>query len=268
MPIHGCAVFGTHDDRHYRADFAEIAAAGFTWVNLPVTEQDATFDAAGCAAQVRAARAAGLEVWVSPWGVARRFGGEGISSVRPGDDLGSERAVARWLGVALAAHPDAVMWDEPRNLDSALFASLRRTVAAADAKNALVLEPETAWPDAATLTDVDHLGTDPYDWHRPDWEQWATHWATRAQTLAAQIGAEPHVWVRAFRIAAGQEGRIVEAARLYAGLDMPRMGYWGAFGSRSVGCLACARPDEAWEATKAAVGDLPKREEGGHDAKI
>lgn len=262
-PALGTAYFSARVPRHIAPDLREIAASGLTWVNFPLTEQDVRFTPGLARDLVAAARDAGLEAWLSPWGVGGVFGGEGVSAVAHHGARSPEvaGAVARWLDCAVAAGPDALFWDEPRDrLEGAPLGDLLHgwlgEGRAAGLTNHVCFEPGQVWPDPAALAGlVDSVGTDPYDWQPTPAEQ-AAYVARHARTLgayAASAGCAAHLWVRAFRVGREQADLAAAALRAACGSGVVRVGLWSYRAGEGLSCLASDDAEALWSRLLEAV---------------
>jgi hypothetical protein len=233
----GTALFGCHDTDHIARDLEEIRAAGFEWVVLPMTEQDATYEIDTFEFAVTSARDQGLEPWISPWGVAGCFGGEGVTS---------GMTVSRWLDAALECRPATIMWDEPKIVEALLLGFMDH-VRDAGVRNAVVVEPERRPLYDYALSAADSAGIDPYF-------DTVGQISETARSFVELKPNDPHVWVRAFRIAYGTEAFVGEAvAKLAKVPGIGRVGVWGWKGSNASGVLRSARPLVVQQEVNAAI---------------
>jgi hypothetical protein len=249
------AYYGVGDSRHCAQDLAEMARA-FRTVVLPCSEELARLDAAGLRERVRLARELGLETWVSPWGVAGLFGGEAISAV---GHLCPRSCQVRdvldaWLEVAIAAAPDVLFWDEPNGtrccgpeaVTALLLDLIDQTPAALG--HALYWSPDhcALLPErviARCLTaGMDLYGGAPVD------ERLAT-----VRALGQRLGVEPHVWVRAFQVAAGEEATVAAMIRAATSAGIERVGVWPWKAGATASLLASERPALVWETVLRAL---------------
>ncbi|HLH21776.1 MAG TPA: hypothetical protein VK066_04600 [Chloroflexota bacterium] len=249
------AYYGVGDPRHCAQDFQEMARA-FRTVVFPCSEELARLDAAGLRERVRLARDLGLETWVSPWGVAGLFGGEAISAVGHLCPRSCQvrDVLAAWLEAAVAAAPDVLFWDEPNGtrccgpeVVTALLLDLMDQTPAA-LRHALYWNPEQCaiLPEpvvARCLT----AGMDLYG-RSPAAERLAT-----ALALGQCHGVEPHVWVRAFQVPAGEEAAVAAMIQAAAAAGIERVGIWPWKAGATASLLASERPALVWETVLRAL---------------
>jgi hypothetical protein len=247
----GVAYFGTSSPWHVASDLEAIVRDGFAWIVLPTTEEQVQYDARGVAARVKQAREHGLDVWLSPWGVASLFGGEGLSAAGPRPNVTAVRdALDRWLDVALAAEPDVLLWDEPHarpgeeeRLD-VLHAAQARVPAVI--RQALYWNPHVCPTiDERTLAACWSVGLDAYDGD-------VAGAANRFRSTPAPEMV-PHLWLRGFRVAATAEAALARGIAGAAAHGVPLVGIWGYRGALAPSCLACERPEVMWSAVVAAI---------------
>lgn len=131
-PSFGVAYFGNRYLHHARADLAEIAATGATFVVHTVSESDLRWNPGSISSLVNAGAEAGLESWTTPWGLAGVFGGESPSyavmahpEACQRDNTGAHlpalcprqpafRALMEaWLDAVAATGAAVCQWDEP-----------------------------------------------------------------------------------------------------------------------------------------------------------
>lgn len=241
MTRYGVSYWG-RDPRRARNDAARIAAAGFSWVNVPISEERMAFDFDGTARVITALQMERIEVRASPWGVAGLFGGEGIAS--RSDPLETAR---RWLDRAERLDPDAIYWDEPRGVHGASAITLAHT----HLPEHVYLNPRVGIaPDAETLARMTSIGIDCYDGD-------TRRVADDAARLEAQHGKPIHVWLRAFRVAREAEGRIPDLISwLTTMADIEEIAVWG-YPSPGVSCLDNDRPRKVWNAVLEGIGAHP-----------
>jgi hypothetical protein len=238
-PAFGCAYFGVRDRAHFEADLAKMSAAGFDWVLLPMTQDDATWECETFNALVSAARALGLVTVVSPWG-GDIFGGEGIAG---------PVSLTEWIDHARATGADILHVDEPRGfpIEHALDAW------SCDERAWLTIQPDRVGEmTPSVISRVAVLGTDAYD---GDLETRID--ATRAFGVAA--GRLDLAWVQAFRIPAGGErfvGQVTEALSDVA----PIIGVWGWRGSTGRGTLRSDDPMRVQREVSAAIRLVRRRQ--------
>jgi len=233
----GIAYFGVRDLDHATRDLATIAEQGFRWVLLPFTHDDALWERRTFGDLVTVAGGFGLETVISPWG-GSAFGGEGVQTDLP---------IAEWIRRARGTGAAILHVDDPRLEPTALGEALEAW--ADDSAVWLTIQPERA---AELSPGVVHriavLGTDAYDGTVEARVQ-----ATRA--FAATTARLDLAWVRAFRIAAGEEAEVGEATRAMAALA-PRVGVWAWKGATGRGDLRSANPDLVQAAVADAIREL------------
>lgn len=274
----GVSYFSARVARHLAADLRAIRAAGFTWILFPLTEQDIKHSPALARTLVGAARDHGLSPWLSGWGIGGVFGGEGLSehAHRPPRSPQVRGAVGAWLENALAAAPDALFLDEPRDrhegsdLGDLLLAWLDRA-AGAGVPAHVCFEPDRPWPDPAPLVGrLASVGTDPYDWQAAPAEQ-ARYVARHAAALdryAARARTGTHLWARAFRVAADREDVALAALRACLASGAGHVGVWSYRAGEAVTSLQSARPDALWDAMTALVREASPDVPEVHEVRI
>lgn len=237
MTRFGIAYFGVRDLDHAAADLGEIAAQGFEWVLFPFSHDDARWEASTFAGLVRIGRELGLETVISPWG-GLEFGGEGVVT-----DL----SLGSWLDLARDTGADALHIDEPRPGGRTLEQVLDRW--GDDGRLWLTMQPDrVAALPGLVVERVAVLGTDAYEG-----DVAARVAATRG--FAAATGRLDLAWVQAFRIRAGEEALVGEAARAMATLS-PLVGIWGWKGSTGRGVLRSDDPNAVQAQVARAVREV------------
>jgi hypothetical protein len=235
----GTSYFGTYDPLAAAIDLADIARR-HDWIVIPVSEELATYQMDNLNRIIRIAQALGLETWVSPWGVANVFGGEGLAA---------GMSPSKWFNTVLPLKPDFVMFDEPKLSQDSLKA-LKRLCKVAGVKTAICLEAERLLPgtvgsyDVAFLDGFDSVGTDPYFTDNTKIEE-AVH-----NLFAVTKVPDTHLWVQAFRIKAGRERfveRVIESAQVWG---VNRVATWGWRGSGGMGILRSDSPAEVERAVE------------------
>lgn len=211
-----------------------MARAGFAWVVLPFTQDDAAWEVSTFRTLVGIADRHGLEPIISPWG-GDDFGGEGVQT---------SMTTLDWLARARETGAQILHVDEPK------VAHL--TIAqVADAWGGaptvwLTVEPHrAAVVDAATSARVAVLGTDAYDGT-------VEERVARTRTFARQAGRLDLAWVQAFRIPEGGEDLVADGVRAMAALA-PRVGVWGWKGSTGRGELRSVDPAAVQAAVNQAM---------------
>ncbi len=232
-----CAYFG-RDTRHAGSDVRTMKGEGFSAVVLPCSEERMRFDAAGVRDIVQAAKEAGIETYVSPWGVGGVFGGEGIGTT-PG-------AAWTWLEAAIECDPDGIYWDEPHGSEAQKLLTFLSLAVPPRMKQMLYWNPDRLLrpPPPAVLSQMVSVGMDLYDGSMDN--------ASTVNVLAANARIEAHLWVRGFSVNAGNEAATASLIR-QAAMRVPRVGIWGWRGSEAMGCLRCERPEVFWAEATAAI---------------
>jgi hypothetical protein len=234
----GTAYFGVRDPDLAAADLAAIAAAGHTWVLLPMTQDDAVWEGSTFRELVSAARSAGLDPIVSPWG-GLDFGGEGIAG---------PLSVAEWLDRAHATGATTLHIDEPKAASTTIGAIIDHWPGTVwltiEPHRVAVLRPEDA--DRVAV-----LGTDAYEGNVAERAAATTH-------AKAALGRLDLAWVQAFRIRTGEEAEVGAAVVAMAQLA-PRVGIWGWKGSTGRGRLRSDRPDVVAAAVRDGIAVASSR---------
>ncbi|OHB87983.1 MAG: hypothetical protein A3C38_00460 [Planctomycetes bacterium RIFCSPHIGHO2_02_FULL_50_42] len=131
----GVSYFGSKHLDHVRRDMDKIAEAGCNMVVLTMSEEDMTYYPDTMVKLVKAAKEAGLRVFLDPWGVGRVFGGEAFSNFvsmnprerqrmeLPEGELWADKAclnsatfrkmMEAWVDLAGHTNAHGVFWDEP-----------------------------------------------------------------------------------------------------------------------------------------------------------
>jgi hypothetical protein len=231
----GTAYFGVRDPDHARTDLQAMAATGYDWVLLPMSQDDAVWERSTFAVLVAAARDAGLQPIGSPWG-GGEFGGEAI----PGP-----LTVPEWIDRVRGTGVEILHIDEPK----ARTASIADVLDAWDGRTWLTLEPHRVGALLATdATLVEVLGTDAYDGD-------LARRVAATEDFRATAGRLDLAWVQAFRIAAGDEPGVAAGVRAMARLA-PRVGVWAWKGSTGRGDLRSAQPAAVEAAVADAIADV------------
>jgi hypothetical protein len=228
----GTAYFGVRDPDHAARDFDEMRQAGYDWVVLPMTQDDAVWEVRTFGRLVELAETRGLDPIVSLWG-GTLFGGEGGAG--PLD-------LHRWLDRAQATGARTLHIDEPKLSASEIDGLLGRW----EGPVWMTLEPHRARLLASIRSAaIDVVGTDAYGG--------STHErvaATEAFGLAA--GRLDLAWVQAFRIPHGAESSVRESLVAMAG-RAPRIGVWAWKGSVGRGEIGSDRPRHVEAAVRAGM---------------
>lgn len=131
-PSFGVAYFGNRYLHHARADLAEMASTGSSFVVHTFSESDLRWNPGTMRALVDAGTEVGLQSWMTPWGLGGVFGGESPSyavMTHPEgcqrDDRGTHlpalcprqpafrHLMERWLDAVAATGARVCQWDEP-----------------------------------------------------------------------------------------------------------------------------------------------------------
>ena len=233
----GCAYFGVRDPDHAHTDLAAMARAGFGWVLLPFTQDDAAWEVSTFRALVAIAESHALEPVISPWG-GDEFGGEGVQT---------SMATMDWVERAKATGAPILHIDEPKLSHVTIPEILDRW--GDDRTVWLTVEPHrAAIVDPTAVASVAVLGTDAYGGTIDDR-------VARTRAFHAHTGRLDLAWVEAFRIPAGGEGLVGDGVRAMAGLA-PRVGVWGWKGSTGRGELRSADPVAVQAAVDGAIAEL------------
>jgi hypothetical protein len=128
----GVSYFSSRTLRHFQADLDDMLAHHCTYVVHCLTETDLLYYRETVREIVEATKAAGIQVWLDPWGVAGIFSGETLSRF-PLDNLETlqvlsdgrrapaacpnhpetRRFLSEWVRAAAETGGDGVVWDEP-----------------------------------------------------------------------------------------------------------------------------------------------------------
>ncbi len=128
----GVSYFGNRNPRHFLVDLEEIKSHHCNFIVHTFSENDQLFYKHTIAELIKLSKAAGLEVYVDPWGVCRIFGGEATSAyafknrevcqilntgeTAPGACLNHPRAcefMFKWIDDAVEIGAEVLFWDEP-----------------------------------------------------------------------------------------------------------------------------------------------------------
>jgi hypothetical protein len=230
----GVAYFGVRDLDHARDDMAVMARQGIDWVLLPMTQDDAAWEARTFRGLVDLARDAGIVPVVSLWG-GGEFGGEGIEG---------PLSVGHWVEAARATGALILHLDEPKNRSLGVPGVL--DLWGDDASAWLTIEPHRVdgFPQEA-LARPAVVGTDAYNGSVDERLRTTTRFRTHAGRLDL-------AWVAAFRIPEGAEAAVGQAVVAMASLA-PNVGIWGWKGSTGRGDLRSDRPGVVQEAVAEAI---------------
>lgn len=236
----GCS-YWQRDPRRARKDGAHLAAAGFAWVVVPISEERMAFDFDGTAQVITALQLERLAVRVSPWGVGGLFGGEGIQG--RGDPV---ETVLGWLDRAEHLDPDGIYWDEPKGVHGATAISMARTFQ----PEHVYLNPHVGVaPSDAVLARMASIGIDCYDGD-------IVRAIDEAEGLASQHGKPIHIWVRGFRIDRAHTAHPGHQIYRLRKLGVNDIAIWG-YPSPGVSCLNNDRPRKVWNAVLDGIGAHP-----------
>lgn len=104
--------------------------------------------------------------------------------------------------------------------------------------------------DIFRLSSVDILATDPY-WDREHGDDWVReHYTRNAEILvqnAQKFGVEPEIWIKNFKIAAGQEHLVELATEIGFDAGIRRILAWSYLGSAYMSYLRSDNPLEVYE---------------------
>jgi hypothetical protein len=128
----GVAYFGNRYLHHARADFAEIAAMGASYVVHAMSEADLRWNPGTMGELVAAGRELGLTAWMTPWALGGVFGGEASSYAvmehpeacqqdNEGNHLPAlcprqpafRALIGDWLDAVAETGAEVCQWDEP-----------------------------------------------------------------------------------------------------------------------------------------------------------
>lgn len=246
----GTAYFEKGSQRHIKADLKDIART-FDWVILPVTEDDLKYRKQGFFETVEAAHDCGLQVWVGGWGVGGVFGGEGVSAVGHlcPRSCAVQTVLKNWAETVLAAKPDVLFLDEPRNSCCRDVNFLTNLVEMSDIPVAVCMQPCDDYGDFIETvgSGVSIVGTDPYPFpHHPCRKPFVHEHTGKIKDFAELTNTTAQVWCQAFSVPAGKEkcaAAIIEDVH-NAGIEI--IGVWGYRGGDAMSCFRSARPEILW----------------------
>jgi hypothetical protein len=110
------------------------------------------------------------------------------------------------------------------------------------------------WAVFARLRGLERLATDPYWMDRPvDPPDFVRRHAAPLAAICRDTGRTLEVWIQGIRIASGRERDIERAAAAAVECGAGSVAFWSFRGTERMSWLACADPDAAWAAMKAAV---------------
>jgi hypothetical protein len=272
MARHIVSYFGNRYLDHFERDLQEIRDHGFNVVVHCVTEADLQWGMGRVAEMFERTRAAGLECWADPWGLARVFGGEAHSGFlargeRPCmDNPAFVELVRTWTDAVIDAGAETIFWDEPdlhacgccegrvvEFLDTWTQHAAQRSgpdgqpvrssvcICSFD-KNVELLG------EVAALPAVSDIATDPY-MHgddRPDPEVRVGKWADLVRAAGERAGISSHLWVQGFDLPDGLEHLFVDAARVAREHGVHDIGFWGYRAAEATSGIAPHDPQLVW----------------------
>jgi hypothetical protein len=102
------------------------------------------------------------------------------------------------------------------------------------------------WEAAASLSDLEIFGTDPY-WYLfgGEPEPFVRAFTTPAVEVSRRHGRQCQIWVQAFSVPEGREEELRVGLRVAAGLGATHLAAWSYEGTASMS-VRCARPDLVW----------------------
>jgi len=183
----GISYFGNRNPRHFLADLEEMKSHHCNFIVHTFSENDQLFYKYTLAELIKLSKAAGLEVYVDPWGVLRIFGGEATSDfafkhreicqilhtgeTAPGACLNhpqSREFMFKWIDDAVEIGAAVLFWDEPHFF--------------------------IAWSKVAAIPSLDIFGTDPYWlWFKKPVAEFVGDFSREVMQMARQFHKEPQI---------------------------------------------------------------------------
>ncbi len=107
------------------------------------------------------------------------------------------------------------------------------------------------WDRVAEIRGLDILGVTPF-WalqgRGPG--EFVGHWARKVAEVCQSHGKEPQVWLQGFRIGAGREAEIAEAAEVAVDSGVRNLAVWGFEGCGHMSAIRPDHPEEVWRVVR------------------
>jgi hypothetical protein len=246
----------SYPERHDPEDFAdhhlpEILERGFDTILFPICEQTWQYNLSNIKEMREIAEAAGLDTWAGPWALAGIFGGEAISTLRPGRE--GNVFFELWKADVIAAGFRTIFLDEP-NVDcdpDVMYEwyQIQRLTTMPEVRLVTTLADDMfdAFSDEQIRTlPVDSVGLSCYHWTK-DVSKITRRTLMWTGRLARLRPRDNHVWIQGFDIEAGCEWIPVMVKQLARTMGITNFGHWSFRASR---CVATKTPPnwrEVWD---------------------
>jgi hypothetical protein len=242
-------------DDFRRHHLPEMVDRNFDTVLFPISEQTWQYNLANITEMRETAERKGLDTWAGPWGLCGMFGGEAISTYRPGTPE-ADLFFELWKADIIASGFRTVFLDEPR-LDCdpgvlfAWYVRQRETVMPEITLTTSLADDTFAEMDDEQIKDlpVDSVGLSCYHW-TTDVVKVVTRtleWTNRLVTLRPH---DNHVWVQGFDLPQGATWIPELVNALAVGVGVRDFGFWSFRGTRCVSVKTAADWEQVWDATR------------------
>jgi hypothetical protein len=126
-----------------------------------------------------------------------------------------------------------------------------------DMKSAVCLLPEESskpnvkdWNKIAKIEGVDIIATDPYRYHKPDFDKRIKTYANKIFRIAKKFNKEGQLWVQCFSIKEGDEWKVKRAVEIGFGEGIRNIGAWSYDGTSYMSYIKCDNPKKVWRILK------------------
>lgn len=124
-------------------------------------------------------------------------------------------------------------------------------------KSAVCILPEESkkpnirdWEKVAKIESVDIIATDPYRYHKLDFEERVKNYAKKIFRLASQVDKEGQMWVQCFSIKKSEEWKVKKAVEIIFKEGIRNIGAWSYDGTSYMSYIKCDNPKKVWRMLK------------------
>lgn len=106
------------------------------------------------------------------------------------------------------------------------------------------------WEKVARMENVDIIATDPYRYHKSDFDTRIKKYANRIFRIAKQFNKEGQMWVQCFSIKEGNEWKVKKAVEIIFEEGIRNIGAWSYDGTSYMSYVRCDNPNKVWRMLK------------------
>jgi hypothetical protein len=124
-------------------------------------------------------------------------------------------------------------------------------------RSAVCLLPEESqkpnvrdWGKIARMENVDIIATDPYRYHKHDFDKRIRNYANKIFRIAKKFGKEGQMWVQCFSIKKGDEWKVKKAVEIIFEEGIRNIGAWSYDGTSYMSYIKCDNPKRVWRILK------------------